>query len=315
VPSDADRSRRRSAGAILVAAALWGTTGTAQELGAPEAAPTSVAAVRTSAGGLCFVALLVLLGRWPALRLTWRRAAGPTLGAAVAMAVFQVGYLTGVRQLGVALGTVLAIGSAPAFAGSLALVGGRRPTARWAVATAVTVAGAAVLLLTGDGAVDAAGAARLGAAAALTAGLGYAGVATLAKRALDRGADGSATMALVFLGAGVALVPLAGVGGVAWLGTREGLATAAWLALGPTVLAYVLYGRGLAGVDAPTATSLSLAEPLTAAILAVAVVGERPTPAGWVGAGLVACGLLVLALRPPGRRGTGGPVHGHRRRH
>lgn len=265
--------------------------------------------MRTLAGGVCFVAVLVALGRWPALRSTWRRAAGPTSGAALAMAVFQVGYLTGVRQLGVALGTVLAIGSAPAFAGLLALLGGRRPTARWSIATAVTVAGAAVLLLSGDRAAEAAGAERLGAVAALTAGLGYAGVATLAKRALDRGADGSSTMASVFLGAGIVLAPLAAVGGVAWVGTSAGVATALWLALGPTVLAYVLYGRGLAGVDAPTATSLSLAEPLTAAVLAVVVVGERPTSLGWLGAGLVACGLLVLALRPVGRAGDEGRVH------
>ncbi len=41
--------------------------------------------------------------------------------------------------------------------------------------------------------------------------------------------------------------------------------------------------------------TLTLAEPLTAAILGTAVLGERLGPLGWLGAALIATGLLVAA--------------------
>jgi drug/metabolite transporter, DME family len=77
-----------------------------------------------------------------------------------------------------------------------------------------------------------------------------------------------------------------------------GAAAVAWMAVAGTAAAYTLFARGLDGVDAPTATTLSLAEPLTAALLAVTVLGERLV--GWsaVGAALLAGGLAVVAIRP-----------------
>jgi DME family drug/metabolite transporter len=48
-------------------------------------------------------------------------------------------------------------------------------------------------------------------------------------------------------------------------------------------------------------TTLTLAEPLTAALLALVVLGERPAPVAWVGAALIAAGLAVAALVAPPR--------------
>jgi drug/metabolite transporter, DME family len=72
-----------------------------------------------------------------------------------------------------------------------------------------------------------------------------------------------------------------------------------------TVLAYLLYGRGLRTVPAPVAVTLGLAEPLVAALLGLVVLGERLSSAS--AAGLVLVGLALVALTVPGRRplGTG----------
>ena len=52
---------------------------------------------------------------------------------------------------------------------------------------------------------------------------------------------------------------------------------------------------------ASTATTLTLIEPVVAAVLAVVIVGERLPALGWIGVGLVVVCLLVLTI-PRGHR-------------
>ena len=59
-------------------------------------------------------------------------------------------------------------------------------------------------------------------------------------------------------------------------------------------MAYVLYGRGLAQVPVAETTTLSLVEPLVAAILGLAVLGEEFSGSMAVGALLVAGALLFV---------------------
>nr|BFF00717.1 hypothetical protein GCM10020241_23920 [Streptoalloteichus tenebrarius] len=61
-------------------------------------------------------------------------------------------------------------------------------------------------------------------------------------------------------------------------------------------------------LPAPTVATLNLAEPVIAAALGVAVLGEPVTAGGVVGALLVLAGLGVLALPAPGRRAEKEPV-------
>jgi hypothetical protein len=62
-----------------------------------------------------------------------------------AVAGYQVCFFTAVRMTGLAIGTVVAIGSAPVLTGLLTrLTGGPKLSRRWAVATAAAVAGCSV---------------------------------------------------------------------------------------------------------------------------------------------------------------------------
>ena len=54
--------------------------------------------------------------------------------------------------------------------------------------------------------------------------------------------------------------------------------------------------------DASEVTTLVLAEPLTATVLGVVVLGERVGAGGFLGAMLILAGLAVLALPRPGLR-------------
>src|SRR3954466_15111112 len=101
-----------------------------------------------------------------------------TAGIAIGVCTYQLSFFAAVNLTGVAVGTVVAIGTGPAAAGVLGrLVNGERLSARWALATACAAAG--VLLLAGDGGgtIDPGGIAL-----AVMAGVGYATCTVLSKR-------------------------------------------------------------------------------------------------------------------------------------
>jgi DME family drug/metabolite transporter len=272
---------------VLLSAVCFGTTGTAQALG-PDAAPVTVGAVRIAVGG----ALLLLVARavQPAAASWPRRELGVI---AVAIAVYQLAFFAAVDRTGVAVGTVVALGSAPAIAGMAGrLVDGEPLTGRWAAATALACTGVLLLVLGGGGAsVDA-----IGIMLAVISGTGYATYAVLAKRLLRLGHAPERVMAASFSLGAVLLVPVLALGDLSWLAGGGGIAMALFLGAIPTALAYILFARGLRHLTPGETATLTLAEPLTATGLGVLALGERPGAVAAVGAGLVLAGLLALAL-------------------
>ncbi|MGW4421867.1 DMT family transporter [Streptosporangium sp. NPDC004631] len=273
--------------AVVGAAVLWGTAGTAGLLAA-GVDPVSLASARLVVGGLVLGAVA-----GPALRLLPRR--GLLVSAAVAVAAYQLCFFAAVGLTGVAVGTVVAIGSGPVFTGLLSwLLDGHPPTRRWAGATAVAIAGCAVL--TGGG-----GEVRVdGVLLALLGGLLYAFYAVTAARVIGAGAPSDAVMGAMFGGAAVVMFPVLLWTGTAWLTEPRGLLTALYLGCATTALAYLLYGRGLRTTPVAIAATLALAEPAVAALLGVVVLGERLTPVS--AGGLVLLGVSLVAVALPERR-------------
>jgi DME family drug/metabolite transporter len=262
----------------------FGTTGTIQAIG-PSASPVAVGAARIVLGG----ALLVAIARAFGVRMP--RPSAAVLTIALAIVVYQLSFFAAVKLTGVAIGTVVAIGTGPAAAGALGrLVNGERLSGRWALATACAAAG--VLLLAGDGGgtVD-----LSGIALAVTAGVGYAASTVLSKRLLVAGEEPEGVMAAGFGGAAVLLVPVLLVAGPGFLGDPAGLGMALYLGAIPTALAYVLFSRGLRSLSSGETATLVLAEPLTAALLGIVALGEQPSLTAGIGAALVLAGLVVLA--------------------
>ncbi|WP_131105463.1 DMT family transporter [Ornithinimicrobium sufpigmenti] len=280
-------------GAVLVAATLFGTTGTAQALGAEGATPLGVGAVRLVIGGLGLLMVLPLVGgrRSEAIRL-WRTPAGVAMG--VCTALYQVSFFAAVQQAGVAIGTLAAIGSGPVLAGLLArFLLGERPRLSWVLATGLCLVGLTLLVTGGGGTrqVDLGGVAL-----ALLAGLSYAGYTVLAKGQLSAGHEPSTVMAAAFGLGGLLLVPLLVTQPTAWLLDPRGLATATHLGLVTTTLAYLLFARGLAELPAGPVTTLMLAEPVVATTLGVVVLDERLTLISTAGVGLLLLGLVLQGL-------------------
>ncbi len=171
---------------VLGAATLWGTTGTAQALGPEGINPETVALVRMVGGSLLLI-YSVFRGTNSPIRGLPRPA---LIMAVAAMAGSQPLFFGGVERTGVAIGTIVTIGSGPLLAGALAWLVRREPvTRRWYIATAVSIGGSLVLVSGGESAgVDGLG---------LLLALG-AGVAWLAWIGSDPLADRHALLIVVF---------------------------------------------------------------------------------------------------------------------
>lgn len=271
---------RSSAAWLVLAATLWGTTGTAQVLGGAGSSPWSVGAVRVLVGALGLAAV----GGHRLSRPPW----GWLGVGGLAIAGYQVSFFSAVDRAGVTLATVVAIGSGPLLAGLLGRIFRAEPlTRRWSAATVTGVAGVIIIAGRPDQ-VD-----PKGVALAVAAGLAYA-LATVASKHLVEVVGATAAMTWMFGAAALLLAPLIPAADLAWLGRPAGLMAGLWLGLGATTAAYLAFARGLRGARVGDAASVGLVEPATATLLGVLLLGERPAGPAWAGMLLVGLALVLL---------------------
>lgn len=285
---------KRGAFFVIFAAVLWGTTGTAQALAPAGAQSLAIGALRLITGGAALMAAY-LLGRKAPCPLPWfGLPPGPVLLAAGCMAAYQVLFFAGVRLTGVAVGTIVGIGSSPVLAGLLGILfRGEKPGLRWLIATALAIGGCALLALTGEDIhVD-----FLGMLLAIGAGGAYATFSLASKNMLET-QPVEKVMAVVFCLGALLLSPLLLTQPLNWLGSLHGAAVILWLGLLATALAYRLFGQGLRQIPLATAVTLSLAEPLTAGTLGIVWLGEPLTPLAGLGIALIFSGLLLTSAFP-----------------
>lgn len=288
---------------VVLAATLWGTTGTAQSLGAGALSPYWVGAAQLAVASLFFGGLLAAT----ALRRRARPAASPPVHlpprllalASAGVAGYSICFYAGVRLTGVGVGTAVAIGSGPIWAGLIQAVLLRAPlVGLWWLGTAVSVGGG-VLMVLGKGA----GAAPSwpGLALCLLAGLSYASYALVNKRLVSHAPTGWVNFG-VFTGAALLALPAAGLlaGAPRW--SPPALAVVVYLGVVVSGLAYVAFSSGLRHISGATSVTLTLVEPVAAFVLAIAIVGERQPVAAWAGLGLVLAGLLVVIRAELGAR-------------
>lgn len=302
------RASLRGALFVVGASILWGTTGTAATL-APAVGPLAVGAAAMGVGGLLqalYAGRAIAAHRFR-LRGQWRLMA---LGAA-AVAVYPLAFYSSMRLSGVAVGTVVSIGSAPVAAALIERFADRKPlTWRWTAGALMGISGAGLLSFAGHAPAGPSGdpssqwGTTAGIALGLLAGGTYALYSWAAHRLIAGGISSRAAMGAVFGLGGLLLMPVLALTGAPLLASWTNFSVGAYMALVPMFAGYVLFGWGLARTRASTATSISLLETVVAAVLAVLVVGERLPAPGWLGAAVVLASLFILT---PGRERTAGP--------
>jgi DME family drug/metabolite transporter len=277
---------------LVLSGLLWGTGGLIGTLFGQAAglSAMSVATYRLLAGGGLIVTFLTLTGkRWPTGRAAWTRIAVNGLLSAL----FQSCYFAAISLTSVSLATLVTIGGTPVIVAIVEQARGRRALGRAGVTTIVmALAGLGLLVgFPGGGFSETAMLASTG--MALLSAAGFAAVTLIATSPVPD-LDELTLNGFGFSLGGMALLPLAAMTG--GLGFRPGLASTGLLTalgIGPTAVAYTLYFRGLRKASASTGALLSLIEPLTAAVLAALVLGNRLSATGIAGAAI----LLAAVVR------------------
>jgi len=275
---------------IILGAILWGTTGTSQAFAPRNASSLSIGAVRLALGGIA----LFIFSRWRGHSFndnSWPRAA--TVFSGLSVAAYNLFFFAGVAKTGVAVAAIVTIGSSPILAGFLGwLIRKEQPGWKWGLATVVAVIGGIILVLPGEQlSIDTAGIVF-----ALLAGLAYATFAVASKNLLED-IHPEVVMAVIFCLGPLLLSPLLFFQDLSWLIEINGWLSASHLGLFATAAAYLFYGHGLKFVPVAKATTLTLAEPLTASLLGILVLGERFSTSAGLGIGMILIGLTILTLR------------------
>jgi DME family drug/metabolite transporter len=273
---------------VLLGAMLWGTTGTAQSFIEGTAHPLTIGALRLSIGGFTLLAFVLWTKKLVLRSVPWKAA----LVSAATMALFQPLFFSSVQLTGIAIGTVVAIGSAPVFSGILEwTVLRKKPDRVWVMATSLAVIGC--LLLFADK--DAPAVNPVGIVLALGAGLSFATYAIVSKKVLE-GMDAVPAVAVIFSLSALYLLPFLFFFDLSYITAPANLGVVLYLGLGATSLSYILFSSGLKLIPSSSAVTLSLAEPMTAALLGVFIVGEVLTGIAWIGVLLLLGGILVLTF-------------------
>lgn len=298
VPVSARLRIRAGLFAVSGGALLWGTTGVAVRIVNER---TGLAAVSIGFYRVLIAAAVValVLGRRGAAAaraaLRAHPVALPISGAG--FGAYQALYFVGVQDVGVSIATLVSLGIAPIALTVGTSVARRRAPSRSGIAVlGCAVAGLALVSLRTDSGVPAPHPA-IGLLASIASGLGYAAITALSR-------DMSHQPPLVLTGVtsaigAVLLLPFAVPAGLAVTGDAVAIGWLAYIGIVPTVLAYLLFYRGLRSVPPEVAGVLTLLEPLTAAVLAAVVVHEALSGAALVGGGLMLIAVGALYLRRP----------------
>lgn len=334
---DAAQNRGAPAGgvsAILFASLLWGTTGTAASF-IPGVPPATIGAAAMGIGGL-ILGLTAVRGVRRVLRTPG--ALPLVLLGALALAVYTLVFYVGMAWAGVALGNVLALGSAPLFAGIIEwVVDRRRVSRRWVISTAIAIVGGILLVLGRDHGADRRvlnpglpeNHVAAGIAIALLAGLSYAAYTFVAARLISGrptpvlsvpttsvpatsvpatavqatsmpSLDNRAVISSIQIVAAVPLIVVLAFTAGPVIAQPLSWAILLYLAIVPTAIGHSLLAFSLGRMSASTSTVFSLFEPVVAVVLAAVIVGEAITPLGWLGLAVVLAGLALLSA--PARR-------------
>ncbi|MEV7094639.1 EamA family transporter [Amycolatopsis sp. NPDC051045] len=285
-------TRARSSAALVFAGVLWGTGGLAGSLLGELAGlhPLAVAAYRLLVGGGVATLFVVLKGG------ALPRTAGAAKRIAAVgglFALFQASYFAAVALSSVSIATMTTIGAAPVI---VTLAGVRKPR-RWTlVSVAGTVAGLVLLRWSPEAPAHLLG----GLGFALLAAAGFATLTLVTAKPVE-GLEPLPTTAFGCLTGGLLLLPVASWSGMAIPLHADVLAVVCYLGAVPTALAYAAYLRGLADAHPVLGALSAVLEPLTAAVLSAALLGERLSVTAWCGAAVLVAALVVGYWRPEPR--------------
>jgi len=281
---------------VVAAAVLWGTAGmTAKVLTTNYGTdPLTIGAFR-----LLFSAPVLLAAAWQESvrtgsigRLTSRSWLWLVLFG-VGVAGYQACYFSAVGQTMVSTATLLTVCTAPLMVSVVAswwLKERWTSTTGWALVLGVIGTSMLIGLHSLQGLTEP----RLwqGNLLALAAAACYGGYTLISKR-LVQDVPPLLVIGVAFSIGAILSIPVLSWPVLPW----QGWLLLVYLGWVPTAMAYVLFIHGMRYVTATSASIWSLAEPLTATLLAITLLGERLSFSGWLGAVILLCSMFLTAKK------------------
>ena len=276
---------------VLAGGMCFGISGTLQAMAPEGATPFVIGGTRMLMSAATLFLVVLATSGLPRLKgLPMKNFAIVTF----AMWLYQITFFEGLLYSGVAVGTVVSIGSTPVATGLLTwLIEKRSPPANWYLATALAVAGVVCLNYV-PGVEVSPGALVLPVAAGVSYALELYYCADMTRRYNPM----SVVMA-VHLVAGLCLAPFFFFYPFAWVCTSQGALTVVALGAVSAALPFTLLFYGMRTTAPAVGATLGLAEPMTASVLGIALLGETCTAGTVAGIALIFVAILVLVFGSP----------------
>jgi len=274
---------------VLLACVLFSTSATGRAYLDFPGSSISVGAWRVFLGGIGLAAYAAIrygtfgLRKLIKLPIVWVMA--------LAVLSYQISFFIGAARIGVAMGTLGALATAPFFAGVLGWIAGTgKPSAVWAVSTLLGITGLA--LITGVSEVRD----NVGFFAVFISGVMYA-VFTVFGVRLTRTHDvtGAEVLGAAFGIGAILSLPIVLVTS-AWINSAVLVGFVLYIGLATTALGYILFGNGLTHLSPGTVSTLTLAEPVLATLMGVFILGEAMNLRGWIGCAVIIEALALLGI-------------------
>lgn len=251
---------------VLAAGILWGTIGLyVKKLNAAGLNSMDIVAIRAAfTAAVLFLCLLIYKRQLLAIKL---RDIWCFIGTGVLSIVFfNYCYFRAMTLIPLSIAAIL-LYTAPAFVLLMsAVLFKEKITKRKVMVLIVTILGCALAAgITGStGPVS-----FIGIVYGIGAGIGYAFYSIFGRYAINKGYGSMTISFYTFLCAAVASVPFADIGKITCIGVNDGKMVWFYIvfAIMSTVLPYILYTKGLSGMENSKASVIASIEPVTATVI------------------------------------------------
>jgi DME family drug/metabolite transporter len=281
----------RSVGLSLLGNGLAGTAGTAAAIYAVNTPAPVIGFVRLAIGAVTLLLLAPFFGG--ELRNLPRLVARPGVWImAASSASYQAFFFASVERTGVATAALITVGCIPVSAGLVGWIFLRERLSKiWLISTAIAIAGLVIASLGELQTNDATGLLY-----AVIAGSGIGAYLNAAKVEVRAGAHSMQLPGMAFLlgSVGLFLIVRNDLIQVQW--TSQTLQLAIYLGAVTMGIANGIQVVGLKGISSGIASTMMLADPVTAAVLGIVVLGQALTLNGAVGLILVVIGLVMQSF-------------------
>lgn len=292
------RSARIGLLQVCVAGVLWGTGGLVVTLVHERdgLGAMTVSAWRMAIGAVALVVFAVATRRSALVLATMRAHPGLAVLVGCGTALYQGLYFVSVLLVGVSVATVVSLGLAPVLAAVWEHAAARtRPSAKEVGVLLAALCGLVLVSLTaGHGSSAPGDDPTLGIVLAVAAGATYGATTVLGRTLAQRVDPVALTTCATAVGAVVLfpfLVVAVGTGAPVLPSGPASVVLLVYLGVATMALSYGLLYAGLRTTSGSAATVATLLEPVSAALLAALVLGERLT---WPA--LLGCALILAAV-------------------